>query len=87
LNTISNVIQNNINIENLTDTFNSLVGNDTLAQFISEVRKCQTKGGENERIDKELAKIRLAFKDSSKLSLADKKKMCFKVTLYSYVRL
>jgi hypothetical protein len=40
-NTISTTIQNNINTEYISDTFNSLIGNDTLAQFISEVRKCK----------------------------------------------
>lgn len=55
-----------------------------LQTFISDVRKATTKEDEEERINKELAKIREKFKTNSKMKGYDKKKYVCKL-LYIYM--
>eukprot|EP00931_Biecheleriopsis_adriatica_P053406 TRINITY_DN31241_c0_g1_i1.p1 TRINITY_DN31241_c0_g1~~TRINITY_DN31241_c0_g1_i1.p1 ORF type:complete len:1000 (+),score=222.72 TRINITY_DN31241_c0_g1_i1:190-3189(+) len=55
-----------------------------LQVFIADIRNCQTKEQEQQRVDKELAKIRLKFTNTKSLSGYDKKKYIWKL-LYAYM--
>lgn len=55
-----------------------------LQVFIADIRNCQTKEQEQQRVDKELSKIRLKFANPKSLSGYDKKKYVWKL-LYAYM--
>jgi len=50
-----------------------------LSNFISDIRHCSSKEAETKRVDKEMAKIRKKFTNSSNLSASDKKKYIWKL--------
>ena len=52
--------------------------------FIADIRNCQTKELEQQRVEKELSKIRLKFANPKSLSGYDKKKYVWKL-LYAYM--
>ncbi|CAJ1389231.1 unnamed protein product, partial [Effrenium voratum] len=55
-----------------------------LQVFIADIRNCQTKEQEQQRVEKELSKIRLKFANPKSLSGYDKKKYVWKL-LYAYM--
>ena len=55
-----------------------------LQNFVMDIRNCQNKEEERERVDKELANIRTKFKSEKGLTVYEKKKYVWKM-LYIYM--